>query len=160
MHYRRGTRTFTPCRCHGTPGYHGFVIVQDVMSRNVVTVAPDQTLRDAVELLRSKHIRSLPVVDKGKLIGIVTDRDVKRATPSVVSGVDAEEYDRVLESTKVSQIMTRDPMTVGPETALKSAVKIFIERKIGALPVVKGTALVGILTQIDLLRVLHDMIKA
>ena len=132
--------------------------IAEVMSRTVVTLTPEQTLRDAVELLRSKHIRHLPVVEGSKLIGIVTDRDVKRATPSLLSGVDRDEYDRVLDETKIAQIMTREPMTVTPESELKAAVKVFIERKVGALPVVSGSQLVGIVTEIDLLRVFHDML--
>ena len=133
--------------------------IAEVMSRSVVTLTPEQTLRDAVELLRSKHIRHLPVVEDSKLIGIVTDRDVKRATPSLLSGVDREEYDRVLDETKIAQIMTREPMTVTPETGLKAAVKVFIDRKVGALPVVSGSQLVGIITEIDLLRVFYGMLK-
>jgi acetoin utilization protein AcuB len=133
--------------------------IAEVMSRSLVTLTPEQTLRDAVELLRSKHIRHLPVVEDSKLIGIVTDRDVKRATPSLLSGVDRDEYDRVLDETKIAQIMTREPMTVTPESGLKAAVKIFIDRKVGALPVVSGSQLVGIITEIDLLRVFHDMLK-
>ena len=132
--------------------------ISDVMSRSVVTLQPEQTLRDAVELLRSKHIRHLPVVEGSKLIGIVTDRDVKRATPSLLSGVDRDEYDRVLDETKIAQIMTKEPMTVTPESDLKAAVKVFIDRKVGALPVVSGTQLVGIVTEIDLLRVFHTML--
>jgi CBS domain-containing protein len=133
--------------------------IAEVMSRTVVTLTPEQTLRDAVELLRSKHIRHLPVVEDSKLIGIVTDRDVKRATPSLLSGVDRDEYDRVLDETKIAQIMTREPMTVTPESELKAAVKVFIERKVGALPVVSGSKLVGIVTEIDLLKVFHGMLK-
>jgi CBS domain-containing protein len=133
--------------------------IAEVMSRSLVTLTPEQTLRDAVELLRSKHIRHLPVVEDSKLIGIVTDRDVKRATPSLLSGVDRDEYDRVLDETKIAQIMTREPMTVTPETGLKAAVKIFIDRKVGALPVVSGSQLVGIITEIDLLRIFHGMLK-
>jgi CBS domain-containing protein len=133
--------------------------IAEVMTRSPVTLAPEQTLRDAVELLRSKHIRHLPVVEDSRLIGIVTDRDVKRATPSLLSGVDRDEYDRVLDETKIGQIMTREPMTVTPETGLKAAVKIFLERKVGALPVVSDSRLVGIITEIDLLRVFHGMLK-
>ena len=131
------------------------MVIEDVMTRSVVALTPEQTLRDALDLFRSKKIRHLPVVQDSRLIGIVTDRDVKRATPSLLSGADSNDYDRVLDNTKVAQIMTRDPMTVTPDTPLKAAVKIFIERKVGALPVVADSALVGIVTQIDLLRVLY-----
>jgi acetoin utilization protein AcuB len=135
------------------------MLVESVMSRSVVTLQPQQTLRDAIDLLRSKHIRHLPVVEGGKLVGIVSDRDVKRTTPSLVSGIEREEYDEALETTKVSRFMTRDPVTVSPRTSLKAAVAIFIERKVGALPVVGADgALEGIVTEIDLLRVLHGML--
>jgi acetoin utilization protein AcuB len=131
------------------------MLVEEVMSRSVITLAPEQTLRDAVNLLRSKHIRQLPVVEDSRLIGIITDRDIKRATPSLLQGVDREVYDRVLDTTQISQFMTREPLTVTPDSDLKDAVMIFIDSKIGALPVVTSGKLVGIITQIDALRVLY-----
>ena len=134
------------------------MIVRDIMSDSVVTVAPEQTLRDATDLLRSKHIRQLPVVENGKLIGIITDRDIKRATPSVLSGIDRDEYDRILDETKVGQFMTREPMTLTPDTPLKAAVKVFITQKIGAMPIVENAKLVGIVTQIDALRAFYNML--
>src|SRR5258706_13497118 len=135
------------------------MVIEDVMSRSVVTLKPEQTLRDAIDLLRSKHIRHLPVVEAGKLVGIVSDRDVKRTTPSLVGGIERDEYDEALDATKVSRFMTRDPITVSPRTGLKAAVAIFIERKVGALPVIgPDGALAGIVTEIDLLRVLHAML--
>jgi acetoin utilization protein AcuB len=134
------------------------MLIEDVMSRSVVTLTTEQTLREAIDLLRSNRIRHLPVVDDSKIVGIVTDRDVKRATPSVVSGVARDEYDRVLATTKVAQFMTREPLTVTPKSGLKAAVEIFIERKVGALPVVDDGHVVGILTEIDILRVVHDIL--
>ena len=70
----------------------------------------------------------------------------------------ATKYDRVLATTKVAQFMTREPITVTPKTGLKAAVEIFIERKVGALPVVEDDRLVGILTDIDMLRPAHDLL--
>lgn len=128
------------------------------MIRSVVTLTPEETLREAVRLLQSNRIRHLPVVDNSKVVGIVTDRDVKRATPSVLSGVDRDQYDRVLATTKVEQFMTREPRTVTPKTSLKAAVEIFLELKVGALPVVDDGHLVGILTNVDILRVARDLL--
>lgn len=139
-------------------GYTHSMLVKEVMSRSVITLTPEQTLAEAIGLLRSHGIRHLPVVDGSKLVGIVTDRDVKRATPSVLSGVAREEYDRVLATTKVVQFMTREPLTVTPGTGLKTAVRIFVEAKVGALPVVEADHLVGILTEIDVLRVVLDLL--
>lgn len=132
--------------------------VQEVMSRSLVTLSPEQTLRDAMNLFRSNRIRHLPVVADEKLIGIVTDRDVKRATPSLLSGVTSDEFNHVLDNTTVAQVMTRDPITAAPDDPLKSVVRIFLDRKVGALPIVSDGALAGILTEIDLLRVLHEML--
>ena len=134
------------------------MLVKEVMSPLVVTLTPEETLLDAIDRLRSNHIRHLPVIEGSTLVGIVTDRDVKRATPSVLSGVDQEEYDRVIATTRVVQFMTRDPLTVTPATNLKAAIELFIDRKIGAIPVVEGGRLVGILSDIDILRVARDLL--
>jgi acetoin utilization protein AcuB len=134
------------------------MVVEDVMTRDVVTLTPEHTLLDAINLLRSKRIRHLPIVEGQKLVGIVTDRDVKRATPSVVAGVGRDEYDSSLLTIKLAQLMTREPTTVLRKSALKNAVEIFINRKVGALPVVDDGHLVGILTEIDILRVAYDLL--
>jgi acetoin utilization protein AcuB len=134
------------------------MLVQDVMTRDVVTLIPEQTLRDAITLLRRERIRHLPVVDGPRVVGIVTDRDVKRATPSVVAGIRNDEYDNSLRTITVDQLMTRDPITVSSRASLKSAVEIFINMRIGALPVVDEGRLVGILTDVDVLRVAYDLL--
>ena len=135
----------------------GPVKIAEIMNRSVATLSPGQTLGEVLTLLRTHRIRHLPVIDaSSRLVGIVSDRDVKRATPSLLSGVDREAYERVLEETTVSQFMTRDPTCVAPETSLKAVVKILVESKVGALPVVDDGHLVGIATDIDLLQYLYD----
>lgn len=135
------------------------MLVEEVMTGSVVTLGPDETLRDAINLLRSKRIRHLPVVEERKLVGIVTDRDVKRATPSVLSGVGEDEYDNALVTIRVAQFMTREPITVSGKSQLKAAVEIFIDKKVGALPVVDNGHLIGILTEIDILKVAHNLLS-
>jgi acetoin utilization protein AcuB len=134
------------------------MLVADVMTRELVTLTPEQTLRDAIELLRRGQIRHLPVVDGRRLLGIVTDRDVKRATPSVLTGIDKDAYDNSLITIKVGQLMTREPITVPGRSPLKNAVEIFIQKRVGALPVVDDGQLVGILTDSDVLRVAYDLL--
>jgi acetoin utilization protein AcuB len=136
------------------------MLVKDVMTRDVATLTPEQTLRDAINLLRSKRIRHLPVVEGQKLVGIVTDRDVKRAAPSVLTGVGNEAFDTSLLTIKVAQVMTREPITVLDRASLKSAVEIFINTKVGALPVVDDGRLVGILADSDILRVAYNLLPA
>jgi acetoin utilization protein AcuB len=134
------------------------MLVEDVMSRDVVTLSPAETLRETINVLRRKGIRHLPVVADAGLVGIVTDRDVKRATPSVLTGMSNEEYDSVLLTIKVAQFMTRDPITTTPKSPLTHVIRIFIEKRVGALPVVDNGRLVGIVTDVDVLRVALDLL--
>ncbi len=133
------------------------VLVADRMTRKVVTLPGSATLREAITSMRRLGIRQIPIVDGERLVGIVTDRDLKHATPSMLSGIGQEEFDRILDTTHVAQIMTRNPLPVTPATSLGDAAKILADRKFGALPVVEGGRLVGIITTSDLLRALHAM---
>ena len=133
--------------------------VGDHMTKEPFTVGEDASMKEAVELLRQHHIRHLPVVQGPKLIGIVTDRDVRKASPSLLSGVDIGEYEEVLASTPISRIMTREPFTLTADTELSQAVQLMVDKKIGAVPVVNGEDLVGIFTEIDALKVLMSVLS-
>ena len=124
------------------------------MTKAPFTVGEDASMKEAADLLRQHHIRHLPVVLGPKLIGIVTDRDIRKASPSLLSGVDMGEYEEVLANTPISRVMTREPFTVTPDTELREAVQVLVDKKVGALPVVNGADLVGIFTEIDALKVL------
>lgn len=132
--------------------------VEDVMTREVVSLGPDDTLREAVNAVQRNRIRHIPIVEDERLVGIVTDRDIKRATPSVHGGASQEDFNRALDELTLAHVMTRDPLIVHPSTSVKDAVALLIDRKYGALPVVDGDRLVGIVSDIDLLRVLHTML--
>ncbi len=132
--------------------------VSDRMTREVVTLNEEQSLREALSLQQRHKIRHIPVVADGSIVGILTDRDLKRASPSLLSGIAQEEYNKLLDTTRVDQVMTRNPQTVTPATPLKDVVKILIEGKFGALPVIENNLLVGIITEIDLLRALYEML--
>jgi acetoin utilization protein AcuB len=128
--------------------------VGDCMTQNPEYLAPNATMREAVMLLQRRHIRHLPVVEDGTLVGIVTDRDIRRASPSLLSGISQSDYDEVLESTQLSRIMTRQPLTLTPETEVGDAVRLLVEKRVGGLPVVREGRLVGIFTSSDALKVL------
>ena len=132
--------------------------VSDRMTREVATLEEGQSLREALNLQQLHRIRHIPVVADGRVVGILTDRDIKRASPSLLSGIDQKQYDELLETIRVGQIMTRNPHTVTPATPLKHVAEILIDRKFGALPVIENNLLVGIITEIDLLRALYEML--
>lgn len=131
------------------------------MVRDVSTLNDDAHLLDAVLLMRSANLRHVPVVNQGRVVGVLSDRDVQRAAPSIFLKISPEEYNRIFETTPVVKVMTRDPVTVTPKTPLKDAVRIMHEQKFGSLPVVEGeNKLVGIVTTTDMLRVLGSLLGA
>ena len=123
------------------------------MSVDPVTVAPNDSLQRVVELLRRRDIRAVPVVEDSKLIGIVTDRDVRQVAPAYPLFRDEDEIRRYTENLTVTAAMTADPMTVAVDSPLVEAAKILEIYRISSLPVLDHDTLVGILSVTDLLRV-------
>lgn len=127
--------------------------VADCMTVDPATVAPRDPLDKVVQLLRRRDIRAVPVVEDGKLIGIVTDRDVRQVAPAYPLFRDEVEIRHYTENLTVTAAMTADPMTVSSDTPLVEAAKILETYRISSLPVVDDGKLVGILSVTDLLRV-------
>jgi len=123
------------------------------MSVDPVTVAPKDSLQRVIELLRRRDIRAVPVVEDGRLVGIVTDRDVRQVAPAYPLFRDEDEIRRYTENLTVTAAMTADPMTVTPATPLVEAAKILEPYRISSLPVVEDLRVVGMLSVTDLLRV-------
>ena len=123
------------------------------MTVDPATVEPKDSLQRVIELLRRRDIRAVPVVEAGKLVGIVTDRDVRQVAPAYPLFRDEEEIRRYTENLTVTAAMTADPMTVSPETPLVEAAKILETYRISTLPVVADLRVVGMLSVNDLLRV-------
>ena len=126
--------------------------VRDCMTCDPASVGPNDSLQRVVELLRRRDIRSVPVLEDGQLIGIVTDRDVRQVAPAYPLFRDEDEIRRYTENLTVTAAMTADPMTIAPDAPLTDAAKVLEIYRISALPVVDGTELVGMLTVTDLLR--------
>ncbi len=135
------------------------MLVRDRMSVDPVTVSPDDTLREARRLIREHGLRRFPVVENGKLVGIVTDRDVRQADMSSAVVQERRYVEYILDRIQVRGIMTPDPITVTPETPLEEAARLILENKIGGLPVVEGGKLVGIITETDLIRTLVEILE-
>ncbi|HHB90284.1 MAG TPA: CBS domain-containing protein [Anaerolineae bacterium] len=136
------------------------MFVQDVMTPNPITVTVDATLPDIANLMHEKNIRRVPVMDHhGKLVGIITDRDVRENMPSPATSLSKWEINTLLDQLKASEIMTSPVLVTGPDCPLEEAARMLIEKKIGALPVVKDDELVGIITETDFFRAFVDMLS-
>jgi acetoin utilization protein AcuB len=132
--------------------------VSDYMTPDPMTLSPEDSLQQALETMRLRGVRRLPVTVGGMLMGLVTEGDLKRAEPSMLSE-SQEGFDRVMEGTQVSRIMVQNPVTVTEETPLLEAAETLHGTKYGALPVVSGGRVVGILTDNDLVRALVDVLR-
>lgn len=129
------------------------------MTKELTTLEHDAKLLDAVLLMRSSGFRHLPVVNAGRLVGLLSDRDVQRASPSMFGKMSPEEYNRIFETTPVEKVMAREPVAVNPDTAVTEVVQMMHERKFGSVPVVEGdNKLVGIVTTTDLLGLLKTLL--
>jgi acetoin utilization protein AcuB len=137
------------------------MLVRDVMQTSVVTVTPLTTLPQAIQLVAERRIRHLPVVDSGgKLVGILSDRDLKRAMASSATSLEAHELRFLLDRLTVAGIMTRPVVTIDPEAPVEEAARLMVQEKIGAVPVVDEGDLVGILTETDVLALFVEMLGA
>jgi len=137
--------------------------VKDAMAKDPISIDPEAAIGTALDVMRSKHVRHLPVTDDtGQLIGIVTDRDLRQAvfTPFVQEYLSegarqrAQSLGQTLENLRVRDVMTWVVVTTHPEASLAHAALIMSERRVGSLPVVDGGRLVGLVTEHDVLSAL------
>jgi acetoin utilization protein AcuB len=134
------------------------MLVETWMSKPVITVNADDSMQKATTLLKEKHIRFLPVMENDKLAGIITDRDLKRASASDATSLEIYELVYLLSKIKVKEIMTKDPITVPPYYTIEETSRILLEKKISGVPVVDDEGkVIGIITRDDLLRVLVNL---
>ncbi|HTX73813.1 MAG TPA: CBS domain-containing protein [Rectinemataceae bacterium] len=135
------------------------MLVQEQMSSNPVTVAPEVSVPDALALMRERKVRRLPVVDAhGKVVGIVSDKDLLFASPSPTTSLNVWEINSLLSRLKVEKVMAREVISVTEDTPVEEAARIMADRKIGGLPVLRGSTLVGIITETDIFRSLLELL--
>src|SRR5258706_13294711 len=127
-------------------------LVRDFMTADPSTLGPFEPLLQAVLTTRSLSIRHIPIVHEGQLVGLITDRDLGRASPSILGRTTEEEYNQVFQENTISRVMVKNPMTVAPDTLLGDAIMTLQENKWGCVPVAEDGKLVGILTITDGLR--------
>jgi len=129
------------------------MLIRDWMAKDVLTVDENTSLMRATRVMKENNIRKLPVVSHGKLIGIITDRDVKDASPSKTTSLDIHELYYLLSEMKVKDVMSVDPITISGTDSLEMAAMILLENKISGIPVVEEDGhLCGLLSETDVLK--------
>lgn len=133
------------------------MLVRDRMSSPAIVIDVDASIAEAHTLMRQHDIRRLPVLKRGRLAGIVTWTDLMRAEPSPASTLSAFEVPSLLRSARVGEIMTPEPITIGPDAPIEAAAVIMRREKIGGLPVTQGQTLLGVVTESDIFEAFIDL---
>ena len=126
------------------------LLVQDWMSRNLMTLSPEASVAEALALCREKRIRHIPILEEGRLVGIVSDRDLRDASPALGD----PERTKALQKIRVGEVMTQEVTTIDPQDFIENAAQEMYELKIESLPVVAEEELLGIITSSDMMRAL------
>ncbi len=132
-------------------------LVREWMTADPVYVTPDSTLPDAHRMMMERHIRRLPVVDEGRVVGIITRGDIRGAQASEATTLSIFELNYLLSRLTVAKVMKRDPITITPDTTIGDAARTMLQNKIAGLPVVAAGKLVGIITESDIFRMVVKM---
>ena len=132
------------------------LLVRDSMTREVVTLSPRATAAEALALCRERRIRHLPVIEAGRLVGLVSDRDLRSATPALGD----PERAAALNEIKVVDHMAREVVTALPDDPIEQAAKSMREENVGCLPVMNGEGIVGILTTSDVVEAMMHLVGA
>ncbi len=134
------------------------MLVRNWMSKQTVAIDLDQSMQEASGLMKKHAIRMLPVLKKGQLVGIVTDRDLKRASASDATTLEIHELLYLLSRIKVKDIMTRDPITVPDDYTVEETAEVLLKNKISGAPVLGASGqVIGVITQSDIFRVLISL---
>lgn len=128
--------------------------VRDWMTSNPITITQQTTLPETHRLMREHNIRRLPVINRGKLVGIVTLGDIREARPSDATTLSVYELNYLMDQVTAKEFMTHDPITISPDAPIGEAARLMVEHKIGGLPVMEDGELVGIITETDFCRLL------
>jgi CBS domain-containing protein len=126
--------------------------VRDIMPRKLVTISAGDTLATVEDIMTLGRVRHMPVVHAGRLVGVVSERDLLRASLSSLSDFGGDERRAFLHVVEIKRVMSAPPIVIGPEATVEEAARVMAERKIGCLPVVEDEELIGLITETDLLR--------
>ncbi len=126
--------------------------VRDIMPDYMVTISESDTLSTVEDIMTLGRMRHMPVVHGGKLVGVVSERDLLRASLSNLSGIDDGRRRAFLHGVEIARVMSAPPVVVNPDESVEAAARLMAEKKIGCLPVVENDRLLGLITETDLLR--------
>lgn len=136
------------------------MLVGERMSRPPIVIGPEMSIHDALALFKKERIRRAPVIKSGKLVGIVSEKDLLNASPSPATTLSVWEMNYLLSKLTVSEVMTRNVIAVSEDTPIEEAARIMADNKIGGLPVVKGSRVVGIITETNLFKMFLELMGA
>jgi len=126
--------------------------VRDIMQTKLVTISASERLSTVEDIMTLGRVRHMPVVQSGRLVGVVSERDLLRASLSVLSEHRDDERRAFLHVVEISRVMSKPPVVIDPEATIRDAALLMADKKIGCLPVVAGDRLLGMLTETDVLR--------
>ena len=137
------------------------MLVRDLMTLNPITITGDMTVMDALNLIKEKSVRRLPVLDKaGQIVGMVSEKDLFYASPSPVTSLNVWEVKEMLHLLTVNKIMSTKVVTIGDDAPLEDAAVLMAANKISGLPVTSGKSLMGIITETDLFKAFLKLLGA
>ena len=136
------------------------MLVGERMKRPVITIKPEMPIIEALDLMHKEHIRRAPIVKDGKLIGIVSEKDLLNASPSSATSLSIWEMNYLLSKVQVKDVMTKNVLTVAEDTPLEEAARIMSDNKIGCMPVMRDGHVVGIITETDLFKIFLELLGA
>ncbi len=136
------------------------MLVGERMSRPVISITREMPIHDALALFKKEKIRRAPVLKDGKLIGIISDKDLLNASPSQATSLSVWEMNYMLSKITVKEVMTREVLTVQADTPIEEAARLMADNKIGGVPVMKAGKVVGMITETDLFKVFLELMGA
>ena len=136
------------------------MLVKRRMSQPVITVPPEMSVPECLKLMQREKIRRTPVVKNGRLIGIVSDKDLLNAGPSDATSLSVWEISYLINKLKVESVMTKDVLTIREDMPIEEAARIMVDNKVGGLPVVKNGDVIGLITETDLFKLLLELMGA
>lgn len=136
------------------------MFVGERMSHPVISVSPETPIQDALVMFKKEHIRRAPVIKDGKLVGIVSERDLLNASPSPVTSLSVWEINYLISKVTVKQVMSKKVKTIDVATPIEEAARIMADSKIGGLPVMRSGKVVGMITETDLFKIFLELMGA